>query len=116
MSLMPKLHKTLNLRQIFSENLGRPGIGKMFKCSLCEKKFLDQSNLRLHSKIHMDPSDFECELCHCYFHTLEGLQAHKRKRHRQSNGSQLASSYKKCKKCSLVFRFDYYLLKAIQSM
>lgn len=97
---------------IFSENPDPPSIVKLFKCSLCEKKFLDRNNLQLHSKLHMDPTDFECEICHCFFHTKNGLKVHKSNMHRHSKRNreirlncEKSKIVSKCKKCPSVFRY-----------
>ncbi|KAL3274538.1 hypothetical protein HHI36_015920 [Cryptolaemus montrouzieri] len=54
--------------------LQHKGNGKVNKCSICEKEFINQSLLRNHIKIH--EKSFKCEFCDKIFGSRYNLQIH----------------------------------------
>ncbi len=101
---------------------------KKFQCSTCCKEFVDEKNLQLHYKIHLEPSDFHCLICDKFYHTKSGLQAHQRNMHQAQSTSRFGCPHcddtfltrfeliehigkhvnafsRRCKKCSSAFRY-----------
>ena len=53
------------------------GVGKCYKCEVCEMKFIDQSNKTKHELTHGQPA-FECPHCGKKVASKHGLKAHMR--------------------------------------
>ena len=51
---------------------------KSLTCSICTKKFMDETNLRRHLLTHGSSENFNCEFCHKKFNRKDNLHRHKK--------------------------------------
>ncbi|XP_030053495.1 zinc finger protein 678-like [Microcaecilia unicolor] len=73
----PKKHEFINTRKKQVHKMNLNGM-KLFKCSVCDKSFSRNKNLRLHERIHTGRKPYKCPECDKSFHQKYTLTIHER--------------------------------------
>ena len=50
---------------------------KPFKCNMCEKKFVNSSEIKVHQRSHTGLKPYKCKICEKEFTTLSKMKTHK---------------------------------------
>lgn len=65
------------------------------KCPICEQKFGNSYNLKIHMVVHTDERPFTCQLCKSDFRRKAEAMMHVRRRHRKANADPYVTMKKK---------------------
>jgi hypothetical protein len=52
------------------------GIGRPFRCDVCDKRFKRKQDLNRHENVHLDRKPFECDHCLAWFSRRDSLMRH----------------------------------------
>ena len=50
---------------------------KPFKCNMCEKKFVNSSEIKVHQRSHTGFKPYKCKICEKEFTTISKMKTHK---------------------------------------
>lgn len=81
---------------------------KLYKCSVCDKAFDNEYQVKLHGEIHTETQGYVCAFCNKTYKCQSDLKIH------QEKHKYTSRSYHKCPHCAKPFEMNYDLQKHIE--